>query len=130
MADFTKIAKTVKRLIDANGRSVTLIKQGVTEADGTKPWRSDPAPAAESVTGIGVFVSTEPGKLGAQWFNPTNLKRGDQVLFFAALDDDGKELQEFDTVTDSLDGAVWKIVHTQLLSPGLTKLLYQFQVRR
>lgn len=129
MADFTKLAATAKRLIDANGRTVTLTKQGVDDSgDVTKPWRTVATPAADSVTGAGVFVATEPGKLGAQWFNPDNLKRGDQIMFFAALNDEGKNLQEFDTVTD--DGTVWKIVHTQLLSPATTKLLYQFQVRR
>ena len=130
MADFTKLAATAKRLIDANGRSITLTRQGVTEGDPTKPWRTVSSPVAEEVTGAGVFVTTEPGKLGAQWFNTDNLKRGDQVVFFAALNDGGKSLEEFDTVTDSLDGTVWKIINAQLLSPATTKLLYQFQVRR
>jgi len=128
VANFTKLAATAKRLIDANGRTVTITKQGSVPANSNQPWRGQNSTIAGSVTGTAVFVSTEPGSLGIQWLNPDNTKRGDQVAFFAANNDGGKELETYDTITDG--DKVWKIVRAQLLAPADTRLIYIFEVAR
>jgi hypothetical protein len=128
VADFVKLAATAKRLIDANGRTVTVVQQGNTPADSDKPWRSADATNRASVTGKAVFVSTEPGSLGAQWINRENVKNSDQVAFFAANNDGGKTLEDFDLI---VDGSInWKITRAQLLAPADTRLLYVFEVDR
>lgn len=126
MVDFVKLAATAKRLIDANGRTVTVRKQGSTPVDPAKPWRGQSTPEADSVTGKAVFVS--PSDLGYVVENQDNVKRADQVALFSANDDGGKALETFDTI---VDGSVeWKILRTEVLKPADTRLIYQFEVSK
>lgn len=126
MVDFVKLAATAERLIEANGRSVTVTKQGKTPVDPNQPWRGSSTPVLDSVTGIAAFVS--PGDLGKVVTNVDQLKRVDQVALFAANNDGGKLLEDFDTITDG--SVIWKIHRAELLKPGATRLLYLFEVGR
>ena len=130
MANFIKLAATVKRLIDKNGRTVTITKQGKTPTVAAQPWRGQSAnpTVLDTVSGKAVFVSTEPGSLGAQWMNRDNTKRSDQVAFFSATDAGTVALETYDTITDA--GSQWKIVRAQRLKPGDTSLLFVFEVDR
>jgi hypothetical protein len=123
VADFTRLAATAERLIEKNGRTVTVTKQGKTPTDSTKPWRGLSTPGVASVTGKAVFV--EPSKLQR---NEDNVKRAEQGVYFAANNDGGQALETFDTL---LDGAsTWKILSAELLKPASKKLLYIFAVAR
>lgn len=126
MADFEKLALTAKRLIEANGRTVTVSKLANTATDATKPWRTTSVPVAESVSGRAVFV--DPSSLGRLFENVDDVKRGTQVVLFAAENDGGFELETFDTITDFT--AEWKILRTKVLNPASVRLLYAFEVRR
>lgn len=126
MADFVALAATAKRLIDANGRTVTVTKQGSTPGDPTQPWRGQSTPVVSEVTGKAVFV--DPSTLGALFQNVDNVKRGEQIALFAASNDGGYSLETFDTLTDGT--AVWKVEETKLLAPASTRLLYMLRVSR
>ena len=126
MADFVKLAVTAKRLINANGRTVTLNQLGNTPADSAKPWRGVSTPVRNSVTGKACFVSRSD--LGYVVSNVDNLKRSEKVALFAANDDEDKTLEEFDEI---LDGSVtWRIDRTEVLNPADTRLMYMFEVSR
>ena len=123
MANFTRLAATAKRLVDKNGRSVTLTKQGKTPTDATKPWRGLSTPTVSTVTGKAVFV--EPSK---EQRNVDNVKRADAVVYFAANNDAGQALETFDTLLDGT--TIWKINRAELLKPATKKLLYILEVAR
>ena len=126
MVDYAKLSLTAERLVEANGRDVTVVKQGKTPIDASKPWRGQEAPPLISVTGKAVFVA--PGDLGKHYQNTDDTKRGEQVALFAAANDGGNDLSTFDKITDgSVD---WHIMRTQLLQPASTRLLYMFEVNR
>lgn len=126
MVDYVNLAATAERLIEANGHSVTVTQQGQTPTDPTKPWRGQSTPARDSVAGIAVVV--DPATMGYEVRNEDNVKRADEIVLFAANNDDGKSLENFDTITDG--SVVWKILRTQVLKPGATRLLYIFEVAR
>lgn len=122
MVDFAAMALVAKRLIDANGRLVTLIQQGDDAVpDSTKPWRSDGTYARNKAVGSGVFT-----KLKTE--NPDNTKRKRQMLLFAAADDLGLRLEEFDQVEDG--EVLWKIVDVDVVGPADDRVLYKFEVER
>lgn len=126
--DWGSVAATVKRLIEANGRSVTLYKQGNVAQDSEKPWRGEADYPEGSVTGLAVFVPARGSGLGLAAMNEDNVKRAEQVMLFAAANDTGLDLEEFDLARDG--GQDWKIVSTEVLSPAGTRLLYSFGVTR
>lgn len=125
MADFAKLRKTAERLIEKNGRTVTLTRNGSTPTDAVKEWRGQSTPVVETVAGIGVFVSSEMGK---RVDNIADVKRIRQVCLFAAANDGGKQLETFDTITDG--ALTWRIVGAELLAPASTRMIYQFEVER
>jgi len=124
VADYADFRATAKELIDDFGRDITVTRQAAVAADPTKPWRSSTVPALASVTGKGVFVS--PSDLGKRVELRDGVKRPDMVVLFAAANDGGQNLETFDTLTDEL--TVWQILRAELLAPGDTRLLYQFEV--
>lgn len=126
MVDYVSLAATAKRLIDANGRTVTLTKQGNTPATASKPWRGQSSPVVSTVSGKAVFV--DPSMMGTMFTNEDNVKRGEQIALFAASNDAGNDLHLFDTITD--DAVVWKILTAKLLAPASTRILYVFEVAR
>jgi hypothetical protein len=121
VANFTKLAATALRLINANGRTVTIVHQGNTPTDPTKPWRGEDTTVRASVTGTGVFTSLEA-------LNPDNTKREGQMLLFAASADESNDLEEFDQVVDG--ARYWKIVRAEVIGPADTRVLYKFEVSR
>jgi len=121
VANFTAMAAVAKRLIDANGRTVTLIQQGSDPLDLTKPWRGQSTPVRASVSGKAVFTDTNT-------VNPDNAKRKRQGMLFAASNDSGLGLEDFDIVED---GSIqWKIVSVSVIGPADTRVLYKFEVTR
>lgn len=123
MANFVKLAATAQRLIDKNGRTATIVKQGSTPVDATKPWRGQDTTHLAQVTGKAVFV--EPSKRVA---NVDQTKRAEQVAYFAANGDAGQALETFDLIVDG--SVIWKILRAELLRPADKKLLYIFEVSR
>lgn len=129
MADLSiTLAATAKRLIDKHGRTVTVVKHDSnTVADPTKPWRGTSTPVAITVTGKAAFVPrTFILASFGQDFDGV-LEEGEYALF-AANDDGGNDLETFNVMKDG--GKDWKIMRTELIAPGDTRVLYMFQVKR
>ena len=127
MADPVKLAATAKRLIDANGRTVTLVKHDSVPSDPDMPWRGVSTPVAATVTGKAVFVPRTQALASFAEYIDGTLTEGEYALF-PASDDDGYDLELFDVMID--DSVNWKIVLTEIIAPGDTRILYMFQVKR
>lgn len=127
MPNWDAVAASVKRQVDKNGRALTLRQQGNNSQDSDKPWRGQDDYHDGSVSGLGVFVS--PGaSLGLVATVEDGLKRAEQVVYFAAANDTGQELEYYDQIVDGT--TTWQIVSAQVLNPAGTRLLYLFGVAR
>ena len=126
MVDFVRMAAVAQRLIQANGRDVAIVQHGKNPADSDQPWRGSSEYPVATVYGKAAFVAASD--LGHRVRDDQNVKRADKVALFAALNDGGHALEEFDVILDQ--GVVWQIVRAEVLQPGSTRLLYMFEVAR
>jgi len=121
VADLIAAAATAERLITANGRPVTLVLHGKDPLNSEQPWRGQAAPARAQVVGTGVFTGSSAFRSG-----DAGKSIGERFLLFAANEDGGHLLEEFDEVRD---GAVsWGIVNAYVFNPGGTRILYEFEL--
>jgi len=127
VVDYAELASIAETLIEANGRTVTVNKLGITPSDVNKPWRGQSAPAQTTVSGAAVFVTMSDAEFGMLVQND-GVIRGEQVALFAANNDGSNALEDFDQIVDG--SVAWRILRTQLLRPGSTRLLYMFEVAR
>ena len=127
MADFyTEMAEVAETLIEEFGRDLTVTKSKTVPLNYSQPHRGLEHLPEFSVTAPGVFVATSG--FGYRVTNEDNLKRSDQIVLFAANNDEDNELENADKITDG--EKEWGIVFAEVLSPGDTRLLYMFGVKR
>ena len=120
MANYTGLAATAERLIEAWGRDITIVKQGTNPVDDTKPWRDNDEFKEASVPGKGVFGDF------SQLVDTDNHTDETKHCIFAANNDGGYDLSKFNYI---LDGTTrWRISLAQALKPGDTKIMYIFEV--
>lgn len=127
MVNFVSLAATAKRLIEANGRSVTLVQKSTTPGDASMPWRGpdeDATPPTETAV-IGVFLSatseTELGEMLAL-IDAGLVQRGNKFLMVAA---DSLGTLDIKAQASVVDGSqVWKVQEVATLQPGATPLLH------
>jgi len=128
---WVKKAETARRLIDKNGRAITIVKLSQALDDNAKPWRGEAAPRTtpeDSVDAIGVFVPLSSQQiLGIQASPDLDVTRGQQICLVAANNSAG-DLTLHNEILDG--GTRWRIVRAQLLQPGSTALLYAFEVKQ
>lgn len=135
MVDFTKAAATAQRLVEANGRSVSFLKDNRDPDNAAEPWRgTSTAPAGgqggDTQTGIGCFVPASGSGLGRLVQDTTGqlVTAFEQVCLVAADSLPGIDLEGFDRV---LDGAVsWKIKARGQLKPATTPVLWVLGLKR
>ena len=147
MADFVKAAATAKRLIEANGRSVTFFKLNRTAADPTKPWRgptldADPTSALEGskVTAKAAFVPASGSGFGRDARDRTTAAQRQEggaggtlvrdikqiALVAASSMPSGTDLELFDAMRDG--DRVWKIQFANILAPATTDIIWEVGV--
>lgn len=126
MAIHDKYANLAERLISKHGRSVTLAKLSRTPEDSDQPWRgTDPDPEVGyefSLEVVAVFIDYNEDEIDGD-----AVRRGDKRLLVAAKPVAGTDLLKADCLLD--DGSVYGIIRGNLLKPGTTEILYDFQVR-
>lgn len=128
MADLAKAAQTAKRLIEANGRQVTLVKYGNAPQDQDKPWRGRKEYREAEVAAYAAFVPRTMLKATIAT-NEQGVIREANYALVSAADDGGYELEHFNAMID-VDGTEWKLVGCELINPGSARVLYQFEVKR
>jgi hypothetical protein len=124
--DFVKLAATVVRLIDKNGRTVTFQALVATAADASKPWEGPASPAvATTVNAKGVFVPASGEELGRALVSEELLARVDEVALVAP---NATDLEPFNVILDG--GVRWRVEWVKTLKPADQVLLYVFGVCR
>ena len=125
MVDYVSLAATAKRLIDANGRDITLTKRDRTPADSAKPWRGGNATPTSVGPVKGVLVPFESEEVDGSL-----VRRDDKKALIAANDDDSELLEQFDVLIDGDATDPWRILTVEVINPGDTRVIYKMQVRK
>lgn len=139
MADFTRSAALAKRLIEKNGRAVTLVKSNRTPANVNQPWRgpSTAAPPAsaqggDEIDAIAVFVPTSGSGLGRRTVDDPERPHIRNATDIALVASDslgaGADLSVFDFLRDG--SKLWKITGVQELRPSSTSVLWEVGLSR
>ncbi len=130
MVDYVKLAATAKRLIEANGRSITFVRDSETPVDVNKPWLG-PTGADTTLILFGVFVPPDT----VRQFGLSALGQGtefkDLISFseeMAIVFPDVNELRQFTHVED--ETIRWGITGIQILKPSTVQLLAFIGLRR
>lgn len=131
--DYERMAATTQRLIEKNGRRISILRLNRTPTDPSKPWRGGETPRdpeAVKVDVKGTFV--EPASLARYGFYERDdelVKRVTQYVLVAGNSvGQEKNFEEFDEV---VDGDIhWKITRVRMLKPADRVMLYAIGVRR
>lgn len=120
MVDYVKLAATSQRLLDANGRSVTLVYRGPA-ADSGNAWDGSKSVGGASESAIGVFLDYQRREVDG-----TKIQAHDKRLLVAA-----QNLTNSPTTAERVtDGGVnYQVIDVRVVQPGATILLYELQVR-
>lgn len=133
MVDFTSLRLTAERLINENGRALTLQRHDQSNPlVVAEPWRT-PDPAGANVVSLAVLgVFTEFEK---EDFDGSLVRRGDKRVLIAAKDledvqtgTENIKIEDFDTLLDGTE--IWKILSAEVIEPGSLRVLFDLQVRK
>ena len=128
--DYTSFQNLAERLIEANGRTLSLVRrdQG-NPTDPAKPWRGSTEADEITVVVTGVVVEFEK-----EDFDGSLVRRGDKRILIAdkSVNDESSasnlQIEDYDHV---LDGSVrWKIINAELIEPGPLRIMYDLHVRQ
>jgi hypothetical protein len=115
--NYARLAQVAQRLIDENGRALTITLRPRTPVDLTKPWNGPNIAASASITVTGVIGDdTEVDAKGDL------VRNGQKLAYIAALDTDPALIEQYDVLTDGSDR--WKIQKVDNVAPGPTRLVY------
>lgn len=131
MVDYVSLADVAERLIEKNGRTISLVRrdQG-NPVDSAKPWRSSTEADEITVSVLGVVIKFEK-----EDFDGTLVRRGDKRALIAAnsvTDAGGSasnlKIEDYDHIIDGTTR--WKIIDAETVEPGDTRVYYDIQVRQ
>lgn len=123
--DYSGLLTVANTLITDFGRTVSLQRESETAADPGKPWGPRSAVGGESITTIGVFLTTE--RVPFQGDTTVDEKVG-RVLTVA----DPLLPEEMGTdwkLEDVVSGRIYEIVTSTPVKPGPTLLYYDLEVK-
>lgn len=131
MVNYASFRSLAERLIEANGRSLSLVRRDQDNpTDPAKPWRDSTEAAEITVVVQGVFIDFEK-----EDFDGSLVRRGDKRILVAdqsVIDEGGSaanlNIEDYDHI---LDGTVrWKILGVKVIEPGDTRIMFDLQVRQ
>ncbi len=128
MVNYSKLATTAQRLIESNGKVVTLVQINTTPADVAKPWRgsADPRSIPTALLEVNaVLVSPSGNGLGLNIEISDFLKRCKKVAIVSSTAD----LSIYNELVEA-DNTQWKIEGIEVLKPANTILLYYLGLSR
>ena len=129
--DYVSFKALAERLIEANGRSLKLVRRDQTNpVDPAKPWRDSTDAGEITITVIGVVIDFEK-----EDFDGSLVRRGDKRILVAdqsVIDEAGGasnlKIEDYDHI---LDGTVrWKILDASTIEPGSIRIMFDLQVRQ
>ena len=131
MVDYVSFQNLAERLIEANGRTLSLVRrdQG-NPTDPAKPWRGSTEANTITVVVKGVFTEFEK-----EDFDGTLVRRGDKRVLIAAksvTDEGGSaanlKIEDYDYILDG--GVRWKIMKAELIEPGPLRIMFDIHARQ
>jgi len=131
VVDYANLAALAKTLIEANGRTVTLLKRNTTPTTPGAPWEGNTgAPSSGTGGAIAVFVPARGTSFGADAVARENTLI-DDIEQFALIASTSlpanTDLNAYDTIDDGTH--IWKIVFAGELQPGATSLIWEIGVK-
>lgn len=131
MVNYANLKSLAERLIEANGRNLTLVRRDQGNLVNTaEPWRGSTEAAEISFDVKGVFTEFEK-----EDFDGSLVRRGDKRVLIAdqsVLDESGAatnlKIEDYDHILD--DGVRWKILAVEAIQPGPTRIYYDIHVRQ
>lgn len=139
MADFVKAAAVAKRLIEANGRAVTLARLNRVPANASQPWRGSSSEPDEDDGGLSIpviacFVPVSGTGFGRDLVDEArsmNVRLSQFALIASGSLPTGVAPEDVETCDVLLDEvSVWKIVVRSHLRPASTSVLFAVGLTR
>lgn len=125
--DYVKLAKTVIRLINENGRAIQVQKLSAVAADPDKPWEGPGVPTiAKSLDVIGVFVPPSGSDFGIKFVSSELLSRVSEVLLLGPHPTE--DLTSINQIVD--EGLTFGVSWVVMLKPAGVVMLYAVGVSR
>jgi hypothetical protein len=131
MVDYVAFRSLAERLIEANGRDLSLVRrdQG-NPTDPAKPWRGSTEADEITVVVKGVVIEFEK-----EDFDGTLVRRGDKRVLIAdksVIDEGGSatnlKIEDYDHMLDR--GTRYKIMKAELIEPGPLRIMFDLHVRQ
>jgi hypothetical protein len=134
--DYVKLAATAQRLIEANGRTVTITLEASSQAviDPTKPWRGNSRTALPADGGPVVLT---PNAVISKYTDKNapfdTVKRGKKFALIAQnsvldIDNNPIDLRPFSLLLDSFDNTLYQITEVDTVAPGPIVIMYRFDL--
>lgn len=122
--DYVRLAALAKKLIEANGRTVTFNRLA-TSTDPAVPWRTGAPAVEETVTQNAAFVSLSSRHLGIELTqDQLNLRANELVLA-------GSSTIDMLKVNQLVDGTeTFAVQWVQTIKPGNTAVFFAFGIKR
>lgn len=122
--NYSSLAATAQKLIQENGRLVTITMLSRAAANADQPWRGPTTTPAETIELLAVFDDDEESDPRGEL-----VRVGDKKCIISALDADPALVERFDSLTDSDQGEVWKIASVKTVQPGSVRVVYELMLR-
>lgn len=130
MVDFNRSAATAKRLVDKNGRDVTLVELDFDADNTSKPWRPQEKPRDTPASTASYRASFVPlaatDRLGFRRITEDMIKRSDATCLIGTSDN----LEKYQELIDSRDGRRYKIMISDQLDPASPNVLWYLLLSR
>ncbi len=130
MVDYTSLRNLAERLIETNGRTLSLVRrdQG-NPVDVAEPWRASTEAAEILVSVLGVVIEFEK-----EDFDGTLVRRGDKRVLVSdksVTDVSSAANLKIEDYDHLLDGTTrWKIIMAETIEPGPLRIYYDLHVRQ
>lgn len=131
MVNVTSLRLVAERLIEANGRTIQLVrKDEVTPLDPVKPWRENTTTTQVTISVIGAFIDFDNNDTEG-----TIIRRGEKRILISAKSaeeagvNSSTDIENYDEMIDA-DNTVWNIGEASVIQPGTQKIAYDVRVSR
>jgi hypothetical protein len=129
MVNYVRSAATAKRLIEENGRTVTLYRKVRTPLDVNKPWRGPSTAAATPDPNVVGQVKAVIYPVKEEDVDDGLVRLGMQTAMVAHDSlQSPEDLSDIDAIKDG--SYTYKVVKAVVIGPGDTKIVYQFYLER
>lgn len=125
--NYVRLAALAKRLIEANGRTVTFNQLAVS-SDPATPWRADAPAIAQTVTQKAAFVSLSARHLGIELTQDQLNLRANEMVMAGTADSLSVDMLRINQIVDGTE--TFAVQWVQTIKPGDTAVFYAYGIKR